>query len=318
MLKKLLIMLLVTLHCAQASAYVPDAAHDVLMQFALEQHLNCQPDSQLATASMQQRALLGNTAMDKGLPWLLHQGMPNTKPFRLSQRIINWHFLNPLRQQYAKVGLIDQSMQRLWQQLHMALAQAETPMQRSLFLGGLAHLLEDVTVPAHVVPVYHGPSMAEWLGPIQLDGIADYLEGQVMIHDAIDYWPVDLASLQALTWPCVSEQVDSITVLRDLTALHTLAMLNEPIAQCNVTWQVFWQAAKNESYFGRYLHRQGEVVFGKAVQLYQGGYTCELEFNDWRYHHFVAKLHQHAIRADMQLLHWFETQLSAQKNTTAN
>lgn len=362
-----------------ASAYHPETGHAPLMRVAISQYLQCTPSSRLladhetdhgaaheiahaadhpadstatsvADSLAASRLLQGNLAMDHGLGFSFSgEGLrdwwrlEHDDALRLPKRLLHWHFYNPDQQTLAKIGLIDQSMLGLWQQLQAGWAANSAPHDKLLFVGGLAHFIEDLTVPAHVVPVYHGPTAVYLEGPRRLRALVDYYvkarpDTGAMIDDAIDSWPVDTAQLRRdLTADknlCAQHHASVLALrpdhatsqrensqpswhgldrLRDTTARQTLALLQQAIPGCpGVYWQDFWQAPTPGQYFGRYNMRQ--PLFGEAGDVEgAGGARCQMQAADPRYHAFVAQLHRQAVLADMMLLGWFEHQQSAEK-----
>lgn len=320
-------------------AYHPETGHAPLLRTAINQYLQCQPTSRLlGDTAAPARVLQGNIAMDQGLGFSLRDRVmvQHDDVLRLSKRLLHWHFYHPDRQVLAKVGWIDQSMLGLWQQLNLGWAANAALHDKLLFVGGLAHLIEDLTVPAHVIPVYHGPTAVSLEGPRRLRSLVDYyLEARpdtgLLINDAIDSWPVDEARLQRdlAADPALCQRIRTPTLalkpdaaereqaqptavldrLRDDTARQTLALLAQVIPNCpGVRWQDFWQVPKEGQYFGRYALQQ--PLFGEAgVVQGAGGARCRMQAADARYHTLVAQLHLQAVQADLVLLGWFERQL---------
>lgn len=320
-------------------AYHPETGHAPLLRIAITQYLQCQPNSHLlGDTAAPSRVLQGNVAMDQGLGFSLRDRVvvQHDDVLRLSKRLLHWHFYHPDRQALAKVGWIDQSMQGLWQQLNLGWAANAALHDKLLFVGGLAHLVEDLTVPAHVVPVYHGPTAVYLEGPRRLRALVDYyLEARpdtgLLIDDPIDSWPVDEARLQQdlAADPAICQRIHTQALalkpaaaereqakrtaildrLRDNTARQTLALLEQLIPNCpGVRWQDFWQVPAAGQYFGRYALQQ--PLFGEAgVVQGASGASCRMQVADARYHTFVAQLHLQAVLADMVLLGWFEQQL---------
>lgn len=349
-----------------ARAYHPDTGHAPLLRLVISQYQQCSPHSRLVAAhrveheaeheaenaaksiehsAAASRLLQGNVAMDHGLGFSFSaEGLrdwwrlEHDDALRLPKRLLHWHFYNPDQQVLAKIGLIDQSMLGLWQQLQAGWVANRAAQDKLLFVGGLAHLVEDLTVPAHVVPVYHGPTAVYLEGPRRLRGLVDYYvqarpDTGAMIDDAIDSWPVDTAqlsrdlaadknlcaqhhaSVRALQPEPPASHRDNrhlswhgLNTLRDTTARQTLALLQQAIPGCpGVYWQDFWQAPTPGQYFGRYNMRQ--PLFGEAGELQgAGGARCQMQAADPRYQAFVAQLHRQAVLADMVLLGWFEHQ----------
>ncbi|MCL6271624.1 hypothetical protein M3P05_17035 [Sansalvadorimonas sp. 2012CJ34-2] len=134
------------------------------------------------------------------------------------QRITNWHFYNPHkenRQRCSWLGLtIDRSMTSLVLQRQQDLLQAlQKPdllfRDFALVYGRCMHFIEDVTVPAHVTPVFHGPA---------LPGRASGYTWPAIIRDPFDGYPVNMAELER-QW---QELQDDSALLEHIWNIHEL------------------------------------------------------------------------------------------------
>ncbi|HLD66018.1 MAG TPA: hypothetical protein VJA19_08235, partial [Pseudomonas sp.] len=214
------------------------------------------------------------------------------------------------------------SHQNLWLGLQKGFEANAAAHDKLLFVGGLGHLLEDLSVPAHVVPVYHGPTVVEYLGPERLEPLVAYMQPQgLSISDRIDAYPPDIPRLQSAftAGPCTVDAGHSLESLRLATARATLALLAREVPDCpGVRWQAFWLEPEAGEYFGRYNVKVAggtgqSPLFGDPGTL-QGaqGQGCAFApiAEDERYRDFVFALHQTAIAADLQLLAWAQRNIN--------
>lgn len=312
-------ILLLGLLTGGAQAYEPRVAHAPLMALALQVHGRCNPEQPLLQSpAAQARVIEGDIALDEGRTFSLRDWLMvrESGVFSRLERIGNWHFYHPDRQAYSRIGQIEASHQKLWLGLQKGFEANAAAHDKLLFIGGLGHLLEDLSVPAHVVPVYHGPTVVEYLGPERLEPLVTYMQpAGLSISDRIDAYPPDIPRLQSAfaAAPCMVDTRQSLEALRLATARATLALLAREVPDCpGVRWQAFWLEPKAGEYFGRYNVKVPGVagqnpLFGDPGVL-QGdtGQRCAFApiAEDERYRDFVFALHRTAIEADLQLLAW--------------
>ncbi|WP_372871164.1 hypothetical protein [Shewanella sp.] len=252
-------LLLLFIISPAALAYEPSEGHRPLTQSAFEvlERCNIPLDTEL-----KQQVMAGNLAMDMGagkLPATLMDSNPAKALYPMKVRIHNWHFYHPDKTSDAQrlSGKTDMSMARLWQAGVTGLTEADSS-QQGYYLGALIHLIQDVTVPAHTVPVYHGPKIIAWKR--EFAPLVSYLglsfRGLFSISDPIDNWPV--SPITGIHCPdpvrLTSDLTlgDSLNQLRDATARQTLAALAVPMAGCNQRWGIFWQQDIGHKYFSGY------------------------------------------------------------------
>jgi hypothetical protein len=309
-------------------AYDVDTGHVPLTSFSLELYNKCFPASTaFREADAQQRLIQGNRGMDTGkMDMLRHLNLSGQERaqlngvsvFNLTRRIGNWHFYNPDRAEISRVGLVEQSHQRLWRDLKdgMSLSAGRNAL---LFLGGLIHLVEDVSVPAHAIPVYHGPTQIAGLGPRHLRPLVAYMSeaGKThngMIKDPIDRispdkkWLAENLAPAAEFCAAVGSGTETPEAIRDELARAIHALLKTQIPDCaGVSWGDLWVLPAGREYFGRYNIGNAQPMFGdQGVVRSQNGSFCELRDYDERYTGFVRELHRVAVKADMNMLRWGE------------
>ena len=315
------LFVLLVLPVPDAGAYLPDSSHNPLLDTAIKVYLQCFPSHTLYKGEKSKRKIIkGNVAMDKGLlsfsffEWL---SLRNAGVFSITKRPLNWHFFNPYRKHLSLVAMVEQSHVNLWEGLKKGFKSNSKVHNKLIFIGGLIHLIEDLTVPAHVIPVYHGPTVVKIMGPIRLEPLVSYMqdlgdEYTIQIFDKIDFIPLDINRLETELLNndavCTEAGRDSETLeqIRLLTSLFTLNTLANEIPGCpDVTWQDFWIKPKNNEYFGRYNVKQNNPLFGENGLLHsENGATCRFSVNDVRYSDFVYILHLKAIEADLKVLTW--------------
>ena len=329
MLVKKLIFIYLIIASQVVLAYEPDKAHKILTFQALQVYQQCYPDdASYADKKIRQRILQGNIAMDKGLEvgFIERMRLKEEENLFLIKRINNWHFYNKERSHLSKVGLDEQSMSELWQGVHRGLSRNESVFDKALFVGALLHLIEDMTVPAHVVPVYHGPVAIKVLGPFQLSPLVNYMlnEGEFsylmgnigprMIKDSVDSMMPEMQRLQSALVAesfCgeLKELPEDPYALRDRQARFTSRQLYEQIDGCDsFIWHTYWLKPKENQYFGRYNIKLDQPFFGQQGRLISGLSICEFSEEDQRYKDFVFQLHLAAIKGDVVLLRWASLQ----------
>lgn len=285
-----------------ALAYEPNEGHHKLTQAAFNVLEKC---NMPLSAELKQQVMAGNLAMDKGagkLPDTLMDSDQARALYPMKVRIHNWHFYHPDKTSDAQrlSGKTDMSMARLWQAGVTGLTEADSS-QQGYYLGALIHLIQDVTVPAHTAPVYHGPKIIAWKP--EFAPLVSYLgwgfRGLFSISDPIDTWPVSTQTgmrcpqLDGITSePGVSA---ALSQLRDTTARQTLTALTAPMAGCNQRWGIFWQQDIGHKYFSGYNQQL------KPIDK-MGDFTI----NDQRctpdYQGFVAERHKAAVNATVMAL----------------
>lgn len=307
--------------------YEPQTVHKPLALSALKIYSKCFPDKKLFVSEESRlRVLEGDVAMDEGLGWSIGDrvSLKDESVFFVAKRTVNWHFFNPSRADYARIGFIDQSHQRLWDGLHKGFISNEKPYNKLLFVGGLFHFVEDFTVPAHVVPVYHGPNLVKFIGPKRFAPLVNYMSkeqqgGSFVLSDKIDVFKPDIERLESELQDdmslCsrVAESVQTLDEIREETVNLTLAKLGEDIPRCaGLTWQGFWVKPKGEDYFGRYQLENNSPLFSEAgvLKITEHGEACEFEADDKRYMEFVFELHKQAIKSDLKVLSWADKEIA--------
>ncbi|RPH75872.1 hypothetical protein EHM76_00635 [bacterium] len=181
------------------------------------------------------------------------------------------------------------------------------------FLGRGVHFIQDATVPAHVVPVYHGP----WL-----PGSGEGLTPGLPIHDPIDSVPIEAGIQNGVVVP---PSVSSTTLLHDIlrrNIAETLDDLAKPIqagAFGDLTWEYFFKAPEGKNFFGTYTvipeRRRAfdPTTFEAVIPLSKVGLVVRsvlpfvpnlaVEIPQPLVNAFVRKIHKRAIASTAQYMH---------------
>ncbi|MCZ6888138.1 MAG: hypothetical protein O7H39_06550 [Gammaproteobacteria bacterium] len=150
-------------------------------------------------------------------------------------------------------------------------------------LGRVVNYLQDVTSPAHVVPVFTNRWWRFSVGD-KFDGFrVDEDAIEAAIGDACDAIRIDDGDFQ--------------TLLR-ASADSTIEAVQGPISGMPVSWEVFWELSDNEGSFGQYgaagnsFGRQAEFRCTEDKRE-----RCVLLEDDPLYVRFAVERHVRAVRA---------------------
>ncbi len=317
-MKKLLLLALMLSQATTAFAYDPQKGHKSIVTTAVKAYAQCFEDQSFYRINgAQERVIQGDLSMDEGLDATLKErfGLTGEMVFSKVIRPLNWHFYNPDRAAYSKVGLVEQSHINLWNDLIKGFNENKKEYNKILFVGGIIHLVEDLTVPAHVVPVYHGPTQIEYFGTDRLKPLVSYMQDKGSqysknIDDKIDSIAPDVERLKKELAEskdiCARANTGNKTLedLRASTVQFTLDQLQHEIPNCPaVKWQDFWLKPTGNEFFGRYNIAHNNPMFGEAgVLVGASNATCQLKEMDSRYLDFVFALHLKAVESDMRVL----------------
>jgi hypothetical protein len=262
----------------ESKAYSVDKAHQHLTKIALNVYGFCANEvtpSNQKTNFNEKIIIDANIEEDEG-HWLL--------------RIFNWHFYYPERNKYRKGIFIKETLDRTFDGLIKGLI-SEPPQKKGYeILGRVLHFIEDVTVPAHVVPVYHSINLP-WLNGTKRqlkisDGVDSYDNTSIVETEEFFKKEANLLlkeltrTLQKYSKSYTAEgktlcQNFHFLISNDLknndkhsplflekilneTALETRARVKEPICKVNgvdgPNWHYFWNEPKEGYFFGRYLN----------------------------------------------------------------
>jgi len=166
------------------------------------------------------------------------------------------------------------------------LNRAAAARERYTALGRILNALQNMTSPAHVVPVY----FARWW---RLN-ISDRFDGYPIDVDAID------ASLEDDCAALLGADDDSLEALMIETASDTLRAVQRPIEGLPASWQAFWTLAANPEDFGEYGPAGNS--FGKRVEFDCQSTRCVLLDRDPLYRAFAMERHRLAVSTTARAL----------------
>jgi len=317
-------------------AYKPDTGHAVIASVAFERFSECVRESPLyEIKEWKKRLLKGNVSMDKGFGFRLKDRykLKGERVLDLPARITNWHFFNSMRAHLSRIDKVEQSLVRLWEGLEKGFELNHESYDKLLFIGGLMHLIEDMTVPAHVIPIYHGPALVKFLGPKKLKPLVAYAQDArddfgLMIPDKFDTFEVDIVSLQNSLdedkkfCERLRSKSRQLVEIRATVAAATLSALNQPINNCpGFTWHAFYRKPAESEYFGRYnlawpkIYGTGlNPLFSEpGVLVLENGSSCAFEKSDSRYSTFANRLHENAVSGGTEVLFWAHSMLVSEE-----
>ncbi|MEM7099226.1 MAG: hypothetical protein AAF541_13270 [Pseudomonadota bacterium] len=216
-------------------------------------------------------------------------------------RMFRWSYYNRDDQTSKTfLGLLDTRFHNRFKELIGRLDGSRSRQRELQTLGRLTSFIQDVTSPAHVVPVYTG----RWW--------------RFSASDRFDRFEVDedrVARAVAGTCSYVTAPPDQFeTVLID-AATETLTAVQGPIFGFPTTWEAYWKLAENPDDFGEYGVAGNQ--FGQRTQFRcSGEERCLLLKDDPLYGDFATARHVAAVLGSMQAFMLFQ-QLQSQTKKPA-
>jgi hypothetical protein len=182
---------------------------------------------------------------------------------------------------------------RLHGRFRKAVAELEAgapPPGRYATFGRAAAHLQNMTSPAHVVPV----NFSRWW--------------RLSLSDRFDSFPVDGDGLEADLLDACAELLDppesSLEELLLETANDTLRAVQRPIEGLPASWQAFWQLAPNPEDFGEYGPAGNS--FGNRVEFTCQRQRCVLLDDDPLYRAFAFERHRLAVVNTARAMLWLQ------------
>ncbi len=207
----------------------------------------------------------------------------------LFRRMTRWNYYDREEQRpRSMLWFIQTRMHQHFNRLVEELAAAEALADRYSGLGRIVNYVQDMTSPAHVVPVF----TARWWRWDISDRFDRYPVDADAVSDAVGDDCTDLGA-NAGGWPG----------LLAVTADRTLAAVREQIPGLPVSWQAFWRIG-DPGGFGGYGGAGNN--FGRSAEFDCGGMTraerCVLLERDPLYETFAADRHVDAVRATIRAM----------------
>ncbi|MDE0350827.1 MAG: hypothetical protein OXM56_14125 [Gammaproteobacteria bacterium] len=200
------------------------------------------------------------------------------------RRMTRWNYYDREEQRpRSMLWFIQTRMHQHFNRLVAELDAAEALADRYSGLGRIVNYVQDMTSPAHVVPVF----TARWW--------------RWDISDRFDRYPVDADAVSAAVGDdCTDLEANAgdWDALLSATAERTLSAVREQIPGLPVSWQVFWRIG-DPGGFGGYGGAGNN--FGRPAEFDCGGRSraerCVLLERDPLYEAFAADRHLDAVRA---------------------
>lgn len=179
----------------------------------------------------------------------------------------------------ALFGLIETRFGEQFERAVRGFEAASTDGDMLTRLGRIVHFVQEVTSPAHVVPVY----TSRWWR----FNVGDRFDGYRVDEDRVE---------ELLEGACTDplRDLDFAGLLVE-SAERTLGAVDSNIPGLPVTWQAFWQLPQRSGEFGEYGPAGNR--FGQRAEFDCGDQRCVLLRRDPLYEEFAAAQHALAVRA---------------------
>ena len=206
---------------------------------------------------------------------------------------MRWNYYDRAGQsEKGMLWLVDTRFHAQFNDVVRTLESSHSLADRYSNLGRLATYLQDVTSPAHVVPVFY----SRWW--------------RLSMSDRFDLFPVDGENIErALSGDCrelLGHQAVAPGDLLHDAASATLRAVQRPIPGLPTSWQAFWRLSKDPGAFGEYGVAGNS--FGRPAEFKCSGQNCVLLDNDPLYRTFAKARHVEAVRATLRVMAWSQAQ----------
>ena len=151
-----------------------------------------------------------------------------------TSRLANWHFYNTygnLRQGPA----LFESLDHIFKKRHKQLKKLDTKSGQENHKGRILHYIQDMFVPAHVVPVFHGKPFDK---TDEFDHFLLTEEEKAEVLSQINCADLDK---EAKSLAKTKNQFERNKYLLDHSAQQTLTKIKSPIADSTIPWSYFWR-----------------------------------------------------------------------------
>ena len=194
-----------------------------------------------------------------------------------------------LENRRSVMGVVDTRMHQHFDTLNQRLADDVKPERQLRELGRILNYVQDVTSPAHVVPVF----TARWW--------------RFSWGDRFDDFPVDVPRLEAaLEGRCdwVAQPTASYQHILSRTASDTMIAVRSQVLGFPTTWEAYWTFDEDDDDFGEYGPAGNN--FGQRTEFDCGPdelqQRCLLLEDDPLYRDFAHDRHLTAVQASMRAM----------------
>ena len=214
------------------------------------------------------------------------------------RRLFRWHYFDRSGATDRSIlGIIETRFQRRFIEAVSRLAKEEGDRDRYAELGRIIGFVQDVTAPAHAVPV---DTFRLW---------------RFSFGDRFDNFPVDVQRVEAAVADSCAELFsgglppDGFMEILNEAAGDTLGSVQAQIPGLPTTWQSFWELDENPEDFGEYGPAGNN--FGQKTEFRCGEKErCVLLENDPLYKEFAFERHMTATVSTMRALLLLQLSLS--------
>ncbi|MDA1074505.1 MAG: hypothetical protein O3A63_07070 [Proteobacteria bacterium] len=202
-------------------------------------------------------------------------------------RMFRWNYYSPSETENRSIlWLMDTRFHDQFNALTEELSAEEESTEQYRLLGRVVGYVQDVTSPAHTVPVY----VSRWW--------------RLSLSDRFDQYPVDLASVaESVARSCeqLMAPVESLAWVLQEAALETLTAVQGQINGLPVSWEAFWTISENPGGFGEYGPAGNN--FGRSTEFRCANRErCVLLNKDPLYEDFARQRHIAAVLGTMRAM----------------
>jgi hypothetical protein len=265
-------LILLLAACAPKAFAFSKPNHILITEYSLRELARCTPQETVLWTSAGELTVLGRRLTQ----------LPADEDNITRERLDNWHFYDRFRRADGAPGLRhwgaskNATLHPLYESLSAQMAQTYDATTRVLLVGRLIHYLQDMAVPAHVLPVFH-PRYG-----FQKDAVDSY---PFRAPPAIDCEALKVEFGRIVAGAPAAERF--FPELLDLAAQETLRPFTDPAADpLPVPWACYWKP--NPAGWGEY-----GVGFGTEF-IQCDGRSYQISSDD--YANFMDRRHGHAAR----------------------
>ncbi|MBV1905571.1 MAG: hypothetical protein KUG75_05785 [Pseudomonadales bacterium] len=206
--------------------------------------------------------------------------------------LVRWNYYErDLQRERSFVGLVNTRMHNEFNDVVGSLSKQQKTADKYAELGRIVSYIQDMTSPAHVVPIFY---TRFW---------------RLNISDRFNNYSIDMESVETmLPDMCnLEEGYRDAVALDDLlvkTADRTLAAIQSKIDGLPGSWQVFWKLDKQADEWGEYGVAGNN--FGRKVDFPCEGHKCIMLDNDPLYREFANLRHVEALKSTLIAMYWMQ------------